>query len=203
MRLPSGEVVWVGGCVGFRHPLAAIIRSMGPVGHTAVSTVIGASVWGATGSPLAGAVAVGAGVVVDIDHLVDYYRWWVMRRPDKVLVLLHGWEYSIVGLLVLNLVFYHPIFLAVVLAHLGHVATDHFHNRLSPLGYSIVYRAWVRFDAQKIAPGIHLEYSYLSLPGMFPMRRMWEPWYRRKIEPWIAARVGTRPPQDTDHHHES
>ncbi len=90
---------------------------------------------------------------MDVDHLVDLYQSWIRHRPNQVLVLLHGWEYSIAGLLILGLVFYHPIFLAAVLGHLGHVATDHFHNRLTPLGYFILYRAWVRFDARKIAPG--------------------------------------------------
>ena len=169
---------------------------MGPLGHTAISTVIGASVWAGTGSPLAGAVAVGMGVAVDIDHLVDYYQWWIRRKPNQILVLFHGWEYSIIGLLLLVFSYYHPIFLAAVAAHLGHVATDHFHNRLSPLGYFITYRAWVRFDAKKIAPGISPERSYKNLPSSFPLRPLWEPWYRRKIEPWIAARVESGPLED-------
>ena len=173
---------------------------MEPKGHAAISTAVGASVWGVTGSPLAGGVAVVAGVVVDVDHLVDYYQWWVKRRPNKVFLVFHAWEYSIAGFLVLGLAYYHPILLAVVLAHLGHVATDHFHNAISPFGYSLIYRAWVRFDAKKIAPGIRLERTYRSLPRMFPMRRFWEPWYRRKIEPWIASRVDSIP-RNVDHHH--
>jgi hypothetical protein len=40
-----------------------------------------------------------------------------------------------------------------MLGHLGHVATDHFHNRLTPLSYFIFYRIWVRFDVEKISPG--------------------------------------------------
>ena len=172
---------------------------MGPVGHTAISTVIGASVWGATGSPLAGGVAVGVGVFVDVDHLVDLYQSWIRHRPNQVLVLLHGWEYSIAGLLILGLVFYHPIFLAAVLGHLGHVATDHFHNRLTPLGYFILYRAWVRFDARKIAPGRESAHFHHSLPAFFPFRRLWEPWYRRKIEPWFADRVTAAPEDEGTH----
>ena len=173
-----------------------------PMGHTAISAVIGTSVWGVTGSPLAGGVAVGAGVAVDVDHLLDYYRRWVQRRPNKIFVLFHAWEYSIAGLLVLVFGYYHPILLAVVLAHLGHVATDHFHNRLTPLAYFILYRAWVGFNAAKIAPGIRIEYSYLSLPGMFPVKRLWEPWYRRYIEPRIASRVESPPENPGSHHHD-
>ena len=146
-----------------------------------------------TGSPGAGGVAVAVGVLVDLDHLVDYYRWWVRRRPGKVFILFHGWEYSIAAFLVLGLAFYHPVLLAAALGHLSHVMTDHFHNRLAPMGYFIVYRAWFRFERSKIAPGMHPEHSFQSLPDMFPMKRLWEPWYRKRIEPWIAARVGNVP----------
>jgi len=52
---------------------------MGPVGHTVISTAIGVSIWGATGSSAAGGAAVG--VLVDIDHSVDYYQKWIKRRP--------------------------------------------------------------------------------------------------------------------------
>ena len=141
----------------------------------------------------------GVGVFVDIDHLVDLYQSWIRQRPNQVIVPFHGWEYSIAGLLALGLVFYHPIFLAVVLGHLSHVATDHFHNRLTPLGYFILYRAWVRFDARKIAPNRNSAYFHHSLPSFFPFARLWEPWYRRKIEPWIARRI-TTVPKDQDTH---
>ena len=158
---------------------------MGPVGHTVISTAIGASVWGAAGSPAAGGVAVGVGVLVDVDHLVDLYQSWIRHKPDQVLVPFHGWEYSIAGLLVLGFVFYNPIFLGAVLGHLGHIATDHFHNRLSPLGYFITYRIRVRFDASKIAPERDPAHFHRDLTAFFPFGSLWEPWYRRKIEPWM------------------
>ena len=162
---------------------------MGPVGHTVISTAIGASIWGATGSPAAGGVAVGVGVLVDIDHLVDYYQEWVKRRPDLLLKLLHGWEYSIIGLLVVGFIYYHPLLLAAAVAHLGHVALDHFHHRSTPWVYFISHRAWLRFDARKIEPGKQLGQSYRDFPDKLPLGRLWEPWYRRKIEPWFADRV--------------
>jgi len=164
---------------------------MGPVGHAAISSVIGVSVWGMTSSPVAGGVAVGAGVLVDVDHIFDFYQWWIRRRTSKIYLFLHGWEYSIAGLLTLWLGYYHPVLLAVVLAHLGHVATDHFHNRLSVLGYFILYRIWVRFDTKKIAPNTELNHFHQILPALLPLRRFWEPWYRRKIVPWISSRLNT------------
>lgn len=161
---------------------------MGPVGHTVISTGVGASVWGVTESLLAGSVAVGVGVLVDIDHLVDLYQSWIRRKQNQVIVPFHGWEYSIVGLFVLCFAFYHPVFLAVIAGHLSHVTTDHFHNRLTPLGYFVLYRAWVRFDSKKIAPHRNSAYFHYNLTSFFPFKSLWEPWYLRRIEPWFAAR---------------
>ena len=81
------------------------------------------------------------GVLTDVDHLFDYYQWYVRRKKGKIYLFFHAWEYSIAGLLMLGLIYYHPVFLAAVLAHLGHVTADHFHNNLtlgvipSPIGY--------------------------------------------------------------------
>ena len=161
---------------------------MGPVGHTVISTAVGTSVWGVTGSPVAGVVAAGVGVLVDVDHLVDLYQSCVRRKTHLVIVPFHGWEYSIAAIFILCFVFYHPIFFAALMGHLTHVATDHFHNRLTPLGYFVLYRAWVRFDAKKIAPGRDSAYFHHNLTSVFPLRGLWEPWYLRKLEPWFSAR---------------
>ena len=163
---------------------------MGPVGHSAISAGIGAGVWGVTGSPAAGGAAFGVGVLTDIDHLFDFFRWYVRRKKGKIYLFFHAWEYSIAGLVIVGLVYYHPVLLAAVLAHLGHVSTDHFHNRLAPWGYSITYRAMVKFDANRVAPNHNVLYSYASWPGMLPFGKRIEPWYRRKIEPWFRSRIG-------------
>ena len=67
---------------------------MGPVGHSAISAGIGTGVWGVTGSPTAGGVALGVGVLIDVDHLVDYYRWYILRKNGKIFLIFHAWEYS-------------------------------------------------------------------------------------------------------------
>ena len=163
---------------------------MGPVGHSAISAGIGAGVWGVTGSPVAGGVALGVGVLTDVDHLFDYYQWYVRRKKGKIYLFFHAWEYSIAGLLVLAFAYYHPVLLAAVLAHLAHVATDHFHNQLAPWGYSIFYRALVRFDTTRITPNHDVLRSYESWLRMVPFGKRFEPWYQRKIEPWFRSRIG-------------
>jgi len=41
---------------------------MGPIGHTVVSGAAGGAVFLATGSPMAGAVTLGVGLLLDLDH---------------------------------------------------------------------------------------------------------------------------------------
>jgi hypothetical protein len=135
-------------------------------------------------------VALGAGVLTDVDHLYDFYQWYIRRKKGRIYLLFHAWEYGIAGLLVIGLVYYHPVLLAAVLAHLGHVATDHFHNRLTPWSYFVTYRAFVGFDTARITPYHNVLHSYKSWPHLLPFGKLIEPWYHRKIEPWFRSRTG-------------
>ena len=125
---------------------------------------------------------------MDVDHLYDYYQVYVKGRHDRVYLLLHAWEYSLVGLATLAL-YYHPFLLAVALGHLAHVITDHLVNGLSPLGYSITYRACKGFDSAYITPHSHVVNSYQALRKLFPFGRLIEPWFQRRIEPWFQERI--------------
>ena len=162
---------------------------MGPVGHGVVSAAVGGGIWTATGSPAAAGLALGVGVFMDLDHLYDYYQWYIRGRRDKVYLVFHAWEYSALGLVLLGLVFYHPLFLATVLAHLGHVASDHFRNKLSLFGYFIVYRAINKFDPAVIMPHHNVLNSYRGWPRLLPFGHHLEPWFQRRIEPWFLERV--------------
>ena len=162
---------------------------MGPIGHSAISTGIGAGVWGVTGSPVAGGAALGVGVLTDVDHLFDFYQWYVRRKQGKLFLFFHAWEYGIAGLLALLFLFYDPIFLAIVLAHLGHVATDQFHNGLNTRSYFITYRALIRFDAVRITGNDNVHYAYTVWPGLLPFGERLRPWYEGKIEPWFRSRL--------------
>ena len=128
------------------------------------------------------------GVLNDADHLFDYYQWYIRRKTDKIYLLFHAWEYSIIGLAILGFVYYHPVLLAAVLAHLGHVATDHFHNRIAPWGYFMTYRALVRFDTTRVTPYHNVLHSYRIWPSLLPFGRLITPWYQRKIEPWFRSK---------------
>ena len=162
---------------------------MGPIGHTAISGALGVAVGAATGSPEAGATTLGVGVLMDVDHLFDFYQWYVRGKSNRIFLFFHAWEYSVAGVIALAVAFFHPLFLALVLAHLAHVATDHFHNRLAPWSYFISYRIAKKFDPAYITPGYNVMYSYRTWHRMLPFNSRLSPWFRRSIEPWFASRV--------------
>lgn len=166
---------------------------MGPLGHTVISGAVGGGVWLATGSTAAAGAAFGAGVLIDVDHLYDYYQRYVKRRQNKVYVLLHAWEYTLIGLLILTTASYHPVLLGVLLGHLSHVVTDHSVNRLSPFGYSIIYRLFKRFDGAYIAPHYHEMRSYRGFIRLLPIDRWLGRLVERRLRGWFLARATTRP----------
>ena len=153
---------------------------MGPVGHTVISAGVGAGAWGVTQSVGAAALAFGVGVLMDADHVYDYYHWYVKRRRDKIYVLLHAWEYSIAGL-ALALFLSHPLLLAAALGHLAHVITDQIHNRPSRFGYSIVYRAINGFEAEAISPGHSVGNSYVKLLRVIPFGQRLAQWFQSRL----------------------
>ena len=144
----------------------------------------------ATGSPIAAGVALGIGVLIDVDHLYDYYQKYANGRKNKVYVLGHAWEYAGIGMAVLALVFYHPVLLGAVMGHFAHVATDHFTNRLSTFAYSISYRLIKGFDGAYIAPHQQSGHSHRRFDNLLPFGRGLEPRIRRRMRKWFLARAG-------------
>jgi len=175
---------------------------IGPVGHTLVSSAVGGGVWLATGSPAAAVVTVGVGVMMDIDHLYDYYHWLIKRKPRRIYVLLHAWEYSFLGLVALALLGRDPLLMAVVLGHLAHVASDHLYNGMPRFSYFISYRIAKGF----VIPPRHRHghghadtprQEHLDISRLVPFGQFFAPWLDRRFGPWIRDRI----PQEGSHTH--
>ena len=95
--------------------------------------------------------AVAAGVLIDSDHVLDYYRWYVNTDRRQVFVLFHGWEYAIAGAALGLTLAYHPLLLAALLGYVGHLVGDQLANKpIHPLAYSIGYRAYRGFNRSKL-----------------------------------------------------
>ena len=139
--------------------------------------IIGGALWAATGEPLTVPAALAGGVLVDGDHVVDYYHAYRKGSPRKHFVLLHGWEYTAVGLLVILAFWYNDLLLAAVLGHLGHLVGDHVGNRAShPLTYSVVFRWYHGFARER-----YFNYPPSSVSEV--MHRRIPLWSR--LEPWV------------------
>ena len=169
---------------------------MGPIGHTVISSAVGGGVWLATGSVAAAAVAVGVGVLMDVDHLHDYYQRFAKGKHDKIYVLFHGWEYSLAGLVVLAIFFQPPIFIAAVLAHLAHVITDQWHNGFSRFGYSITFRAIKGFNSASIAPDRHRLSRRDTQSGRYSAERLIESACRRVFQRWFRSQTNETPSEE-------
>ncbi len=153
---------------------------MGPIGHIAAAAGMGATVWVVTGSALAVPAALAAGVLVDLDHLVDFLDSRENGHYRHMLRPFHAWEYS-GALLALALLpwFFHPIFLAAVLGYLSHMLLDQVVNRVHPLAYFIIYRASHGFRRRQLTP--HL----FNRPYLYPEQ---VPWWG-KLEPSVWKMV--------------
>ena len=143
-----------------------------------ISLGIGGGVWAATESPLALPVAIATGVLIDTDHALDFFNWYVKRDQRYFLVLFHAWEYSAIGLGLMSALWYHPLFLAALMGHLGHLIADQLMNSLHPMAYSIGYRSFYRFDRKRFM-GERLFPLSKVLHANLPFWLQIEPWLFR------------------------
>ena len=120
-----------------------------PHKHALISTAVGVVGWWATGKPAACAAALTAGVLPDIDHVIDYsyYRW---RGAHRLILPLHGYEFALLGTGV-ALLTGNKILGFAVLSYFVHLLADQTENRTHILGYSLLFRAWYRFRLEDIS----------------------------------------------------
>lgn len=160
-----------------------------------VSAGIGAGVWIGTGSPLAVPVAVGAGVLIDGDHILDFLDWVAAGYKRSVFVLLHAWELAASGVVVLAAFWYHPLLLAAVLGYLSHLVADQIGNPMHPLGYSILYRVRSGFRHSHLVRGPQT----LVPEHDIPFGRYMAPWLYRVVARLRTGKAGLTAPEKADY----
>ncbi|GBD11364.1 hypothetical protein HRbin23_01027 [bacterium HR23] len=126
---------------------------MKPHEHLLVSAVLGGGAWAFTGEPLALPTAVGVGVLLDLDHIPEVYRRWVLDRPLKVWFVLHAYEWLPLAVVACWLTGWNPLAIGASLGFLGHLVCDHLANRVHPLAYFFTYRARVGFQGSHLIRG--------------------------------------------------
>ncbi len=131
---------------------------MAPAFHLVVAGGLGVVVYSATGSWQGGFAAVAAGVLPDLDHLLDYFNWYVRRRNYHIYYLLHGWEYLVILAFTAALWSRNPIILGLTVGYASHIVGDYLVNRRNPLFYFLFHRARHRFLRRRLTncPLCHL-----------------------------------------------
>lgn len=125
---------------------------MGPIIHATVSIGIGAAAWAGGGSPLALPVALAAGVLPDLDHLIDYFDSRDAGRQRHMFRPFHAWEYCLLAAIAALAFYSNQLFLAAVFGYLSHIAIDQVSNRVHPLAYTLTYRILKGFRRRALTP---------------------------------------------------
>ena len=151
---------------------------MYPPGHAAISLTIGGVLWAITKSPNSLVAAFLTGVLIDLDHLVDYYWWFVKDDRSKVWFFLHSNELVVPAFMACYLSEWDPVVLGVSAAFLGHLLTDQLANPVAPLAYFFTYRALKRFRRREIirVNWEDLEQDFMRKPNIRTILGIFIPW---------------------------
>ena len=133
--------------------------------HIALSLPAAAVITLATGKPEAGLAFAVGGVLIDLDHLLDYWRekgftlslqklneHFGGRKAKLLFLILHAWEWNALLWLLWAWLGW-PLWVAALAAgSLAHLALDQRYNLLQPWAYSFFARAYLGFEAAKLFP---------------------------------------------------
>jgi hypothetical protein len=136
--------------------------------HASISIAAAAGLYFVSHDAAAATAFAVAGTLVDCDHLIDYWReaglnldlkrfWGHFEggHPVHLWLLGHAWEWVLLGAAAWALGRGPAWILAGLAGLLLHLILDQAVNGFEPLGYSILYRAWVGFEAHRILKAPH------------------------------------------------
>ncbi len=147
-------------------------------GHIVVSGVLSLLVGFLTKSIWGGVVTFLAGVLLDLDHLLELYLWYVKGNKKRKFVFLHAWEILVILFLVFlilyglnfsNILFAtdKAVLLGIMIGYGSHILLDSIFNKVHPLGYFIIFRVINRFDSKIMNPS-DIERDFTDLYSKFP-----------------------------------
>jgi len=104
-----------------------------------------------------------SGILVDVDHCVDYVRdrginfnlkqffqYSYGLEYDRLYILLHGYEYFVPLAFTMVVSDYNLLVVAAVIGYTQHLLFDQLTNPVKPLAYLLTYRLKNRFSKQSI-----------------------------------------------------
>lgn len=120
-----------------------------PHQHAIISASVGALGWWWTGDPATCAVALAAGILPDVDHVVDYL-YYRRHGTHRLILPLHGYEYALLGVGIAWLAGNQALGIAS-LSYFIHLLADQMVNHTHKLGYSLLFRGRLRFRIEAIS----------------------------------------------------
>ena len=123
--------------------------------------------WAATKSPYSMLAATATGIAIDVDHLLEYYLWFVKGDNSRVFYFLHSYELLVPCILAGVLSGGNPVVIGVSAAFLGHLLTDQIANPMHPLAYFFTFRVINGFNRAKLVrqPWDELRADFLKVYG--------------------------------------
>ena len=109
------------------------------------------------------ALVVTGGILIDVDHFIDYFLYAGLKfnlkkfalidflKSGKVYLFFHSWELIVFIYIIGSLLGVGKYSLALSSGMLGHLLVDSIFQKTF-LPYSLFYRIWYNFDANKILP---------------------------------------------------
>jgi hypothetical protein len=126
---------------------------MRPAGHIALSSVVSLFLWAVFRSYALAFSNLLAGVLIDLDHLIDHFAHYGFRTSvreffdacyertyHRAYLVLHGWEWLGGVLFAAWASGWNPWLVGLLVGWTQHLVADQFSNRPSPWGYSLLYR---------------------------------------------------------------
>jgi hypothetical protein len=131
--------------------------------HLATTLPLSGSVYLASGDAAAAAAFAVAGVLIDVDHLVDYWRetglngdwprffgYFEAREPQHSYLPLHAWEWPLILAGIAAVAAAPGWVWGWIAGMLAHLILDQRYNRLHPSAYFFVHRHALGFESRCI-----------------------------------------------------
>ncbi len=123
---------------------------MMPPQHAAISIGVGLLGWWWSGKPAALPASVAVGVLIDLDHAVDY-ACYAFTGEHRLLLPLHGYELALPLWWISTRWLGPKASAAVVASYLLHLVTDEHSNQTKPGTYSLLLRARKSFRLEALS----------------------------------------------------
>ncbi len=136
---------------------------MTPPGHIIASGVISVLVWAYFKSFGCAAASFAAGVLIDIDHILDYcvnigftlnarsvYDACLDMRLEKLYILFHSYELVALFWLAIYIFSLSALWQAVAIGFTQHIILDRLTNPMKAHGYFLTYRIMNKFKTDSL-----------------------------------------------------